>query len=419
VYHYSGTRGSRYDINDLEYVPTGYYYATSGFAGGNIPEAIATNNIDSSYFFNIDFDTAREWLWYNSTPSYYLDHVETFTHAAGGQRIDDTYEGYDHSGSRNQYYHAIQTSNSGLLTSIIKLYNNRSGGWDTVYVRHLIYDASGRLLIDSVSDNAMGNWSFRRHYSYGGGAGYLLMTEEVGPNSSQGIATINRTSKTYYPDGRVKKSILETITSVTRRLFPSVIDSFGYNAGVQGHTYHSTTGLDTDGSFSYRRIWLASRVNGSGQKDSITSYYGVFGSAVNPPLEYTFSVQYNSAGYPLKRNFYDPYKVGGTLVGYEVYDYEPAIGVQVGAAPGKSAISLSPNPTTGALTINFGSIVPKERIVISIFNAAGQLVHSESFVPQSNSSTIFLCNTAAPGIYSISVCGTHNAVLYRGTFIKQ
>jgi hypothetical protein len=84
-----------------------------------------------------------------------------------------------------------------------------------------------------------------------------------------------------------------------------------------------------------------------------------------------------------------------------------------------SSISVSPNPVSSTLTLRYPNTIPKERLNVVISNTAGQLVHAESFIPQGSKTDMVLGDQLAPGVYSIAVYGGGNAVLYKGTFLKQ
>jgi hypothetical protein len=83
-----------------------------------------------------------------------------------------------------------------------------------------------------------------------------------------------------------------------------------------------------------------------------------------------------------------------------------------------NSISLSPNPVSSTLTLHYTTAIPKEHLNVVISNTAGQLVHSESFIPQGSKTDMVLGNELAPGVYAIAVYGGGNAVLYKGTFLK-
>jgi hypothetical protein len=127
---------------------------------------------------------------------------------------------------------------------------------------------------------------------------------------------------------------------------------------------------------------------------------------------------YNGFGNPVTTTGYyvrnGTPKVGAkTFYYYEVYTPTQVIQAPIGSTP----ITLSPNPTTGTITLHHPA--GKGRLQVAITNTLGQVIHSETMNPHSRSTDITLSGHTAPGIYSIIVRSDTDAIIYKGTFLKQ
>jgi hypothetical protein len=81
--------------------------------------------------------------------------------------------------------------------------------------------------------------------------------------------------------------------------------------------------------------------------------------------------------------------------------------------------SVSVNPLTQSLTIEFKEGVPRQRVIIAISDTAGKLLQSDSFIPKENERAISIRKLKAPGTYRIAVYCDDKRVLNWGTFERS
>jgi hypothetical protein len=105
----------------------------------------------------------------------------------------------------------------------------------------------------------------------------------------------------------------------------------------------------------------------------------------------------------------------GTLVFYERF------GRPITDGPCKPCYSakLSSKPITSSLTVDYGAYIPKDGVTVAIYDTAGYLLQSNSFIPKGKESTVELSKLKAPGKFVVWVYNEDDRVLYRGTFLKQ
>lgn len=410
-YAYRGWNGSRYNWNSLEYTPAEYYYYNAVFFTGDpMLQLTATNNIDSGYFFNVDYDTTQRY-------QFGLKEYDSYrTHSSGmGPSVDEYYQRGSAPG-----YRAINQYNGAHLSKVVVIFKHpATGTWDTALIRILRYDASGRLLLDSTSNRQSGAWtelnSYR--YAYGAGKGYTAMEQQSGSGWAQGSLKIaKRITNTYYPDGRLYRSESYGRTASGARMAISQIDSFVYTPGVVGHTFHGTRYFDTLGNQTHWNYTRNVRINTSGLKDS-----GIYVNNLMPDTPVAaYSIIYDAAGYPLRRNNYD-YPVNWNYrKNYEVYYYEPVKATYVWpSVASEYSFSLYPNPVKESLTISSGNYPIGCAVVVSLRNAIGQLIYQERLSWAGATYTIPLESILAPGNYFIQLYETDGTPLFSTRFIKE
>jgi hypothetical protein len=410
-YAYRGWNGSRYNPNSLEYTPAGapYDYAVI-FGGDPTLQLTATNNIDSGYFLSVDYDTARRYQ--NGLKEYdsYRNHS-----SGTGPSVDEFYQRGSSPG-----YRAIHQYNGAQLTRVVVIFKHpATGSWDTALIRSLRYDASGRLVLDSISQNQGSRWteqdSYR--YSYGTGKGYTQMDQHGGQGWAPGsIKTSRRIQNTYYPDGRLHRSEIYARTASGARLAISQIDSFAYSPGIKGHTFYKSRFFDTLGNQTYWTYAQNLRTNAAGLKDS-----GIYVQSSQPDTPTSaYSIVYNAAGDPLRRNNYDYPLSWNARRSFEVYYYEPVQATYIW--PPLSPVysfSLYPNPVREALTISSGNYPVGCAVLLRIHNAPGQLLYQEQLPWTGSSHTVPLGAILPPGHYFLQLYETDGTPLYSTQVVKE
>lgn len=400
---YSGTNHSQFDYNTLSFFDMDNYSPVA-----QISSIIAPNNIDSSLYSQpTRFDTLQYFTYqiYNGRLSELLQFTEA---------ID-----YYPDGSPRQALH-WQDSSSLLRYSYLYFYKDlvRVNTSTKIFgevekpesVRYLIRDAFGNVVIDSMAP-----------YPYHGQPHYDVTTYEY-DNAGRYTSKITHIAGAIFNDavphrydysseGKVRR--LTTGYDMQSGGFRAkLIDSFGYTPGVLGYTSREQYGINLSGP-NYYYFKYTSHVNAKGLKD--TAYMIVYSNAYLRTIKTT--VQYNDNGNPttITRTFYD--ETGKRLAYQKRYyyyeDYDPSLSIENTAkAP---AITLSPNPTTGAITLH---PLPDQRLKVTITNPSGQVVHAKSFFPQGGSINLSLGADVAPGHYYITVSGEDGPALYKGNFLK-
>ncbi len=380
-------RGSRFNYNDLQYTDISAYYKSpvADFINLEIP----TNNIDSSEFLLVSFDTAYSYNAHNSTIG-----KETHAYLPDGSPSEVFYT-YNPVVTR-----LVNSYNAGKLSRVYSI-GLSNGVYDTTGLRYFFYDASGHMITDStVSKLGINNYkpSSVRRYTYSTGAGYLTRVLAAFSVNANALIILNRTTAAYYPNGLLHTRYNETTPDDGLTYRPYTLDSFAYTTGVPGYTYLLEKTLDYDGSTIDSTETITDKIT-AGSKDSVSRHSykkGIYqgGKSVR--------IFYDGGGFPIQRNDYnlDTNKMS-TLLAYSRYYYNKSTGVGIPTSPRSTSTSLSPNPTTGPVTIHFGATPPQTPIHIRISSMSGQVVRSETFFPKGTTKEVLLGNEFMPGTYAI------------------
>jgi hypothetical protein len=412
-FSYSGNRHSNYDFHEFMYVFRG------DLVWGMYPEFLfidPSGVYDSTNNTIVDYDSVW-YYFYESRTTLALRAILTRDYNADGTTSRLTrFVFYDSAGMVPEQREDMEYQ-SGRITKVWHVVYD-SGSWDTVKLRSLAYDAAGRVLADSMSNiisGALQPYTITRFY-YNTPAGAYWRKIEFSFNASTKAEDIlARITNSFYPSGQLKSYTWERNWQSGLGFRDSVRSVFAYTAGIKGWS----------GQFSYdyvapalrRNAFKVNGVNTSFLVDSMTSYRFLGADSI-PSLGFRYT--YNADGSPSlweQLYYYDTtssFVEAFTRWTYEQYD----VGVDDSHPKPASCVAVFPNPVKDLLLIRYVSLIPRERLTVTITNMAGQLVHSESFVPQGSTSSIELGNRITPGLYVIDVRG-RDAVLYNGTFIKK
>jgi hypothetical protein len=422
-YNYSNFRSSMFNYNSTE---------------NGVIFKFGINYIDYSLAIGMSYDFQRMELKPNtidsaSVPHVYFDSLRTYAaDSAHSLKLISTQAAtYNTDGSFHSLIAGIVDTSGAIspverevlvydLGRIIKAYDLMyyGGKWDTVRIRSAAYNSAGNLTLDSTASSSgpgLFKMLSRNIYTYDAAGNYLTKTEV--DTDILGMDTAY-TVNTYYPNGQLATRAF----SASDVMYPGLRlvrkDSFTYIRGLPGYVNRYQDNYDVSGNYSYSIQWILNKLTPDHHRDSVTAslYDRNTPGAITPQQSYKFS--YNSNGNPilLKTYVFDPV-TGPYLNGFTRWYYEPVLSVP--DVYSNSHISLSPNPTSSTLTLDYSTAIPKERLNVVIANAAGQLVHSESFIPVGGKTDILLGTEAAPGLYTITIYCAGNAVLYKGTFLKQ
>jgi hypothetical protein len=273
-------------------------------------------------------------------------------------------------------------------------------------VRTINYQANDHITVDSFFiSNGWDPLTFNNQTTYVyDGADNWIQSHKTSVAYPNNYSRVN----SYYPDGKLRTSRYYKDSALQG------IDSFTYAPGVPGYFayYKTTVGASLD---RYQEVCV--HITADSLKDSIivseyhdTTLYS----------ERAWKIVYNAMRNPVSKIQSAPNGIGvhQEIVHWYYESYDPSLSTHE-VLENTSGIFISPNPISSTLILHYPTTLPKERLHVVISNTAGQLVHSESFVPQGSKTDIVLGDELAPGVYAIAVYGGGNAVLYRGAFLKQ
>lgn len=389
---YSGGRGSMPNPISMNYFdPIG----TPGV--GTLPvtlieginKLVAPNNLDSDeYALRTAFDTLRHYLVGGS--------VATLTATEGATYFPD--------GKYATAWHKSEFKSSGvdeIKRSFIYYYDRLirehvefiGGRFAATGDRFIIYDAFGNAVLDSTFITGKRPQllysPYRRVYDNNGR--YTRLYQDYGTDRSY----------LYHPDGKVLAG-------------SRPLTDFSYTPGIYGPTGWKYVDM---GRLINKLPDAYIHLNAAGLKDTIIySYIDSVHLPYPPILQTVITIIYNNYGNPVTRTtstVSGPYVTTQSISKFYYEEYDAALSIESTA---KNPISLSPNPTTGAITLH---ALPNERVKVTITNTLGQVALAESFFPQAGSTNLRLAGDAAPGLYYISVSDEGGASLFKGNFLKQ
>jgi len=401
---YSGLRHSRLDPNWLD-----FFYSSWGGTPGIYRMMPTSNNIDSGEkHIWVEFDSL---YYFRGGPvfnePFALEHIETYKYDGVGRPQDFTHTFFWSEGQLRDSNRQVAIYENGQLDRMYWLDLSPRGGPDTPGARYLIRDNSGRIITDSLTEYRL--WSqkpyMRTRYGYNAAGQYVTRQEDMFDASNGAIQSSDRRSYSYYPDGRVQTVLYEYRSLGAFQ--PTEMDSFGYLPGVPGYIYMKLASLDTFGKPLGYYTYYDSHINTANQKDFITWTVVENGQSFTMATEV---ISYNRYGNPDSKTYYH-YTTGITPAAKYFYYYEfyNPTGLPE-SAKRQPDITISPNPTTGAITLHYPDAEPGKRLSISISNAAGQLLRTETFNMQGTSQQMQLGPELPAGTYYISVIagsGTH------------
>ena len=411
-YSYSGSRHSGFNPNRQFYVseyPYNYYGESGMYP--DFYNLDPTHDYDSSFQEGADFDTALIYkpdingalkLYHICIRAYNADgttrRVERFV-----PKLSDAY-------GRDSNIRQDISYSSGRISKVYSQVS-RTGNWDTIGLRNVSYNFIGQVQMDS-SANKNHDGIFipirSNSYYYNAAGQYQSQLQIMNMNGTKD--TSGRVINKYYPNGDLLSATSES-WKAPQGFGNQVVDSYTYTADIPFYTGHYTS--RTGG---IQRSSEIDHVNAKNQIDSVTIYYVDDGQSLFlTSLRYT----YNDAGNPtLLEGFYVDSNTGAgigthTFTRWYYQQYKDSVATRY------PFITIAPNPTTGTLVFHYPDYKAGEPVSVVIFNMLGQCVHSESFIPKGANTNITLGDAAATGIYGIRLYTNGNAMLYKGTFLKQ
>lgn len=355
TFKYTGTRGSSFDFNGLD-----YRYNTS-----------FTNTY--SPLFRFPGDPRPETLLADSIRSYTDGQLYQYARAyyRTDNKIDSVTNGYDDGSGGFTPYKSINTFNpQGFLTKSFSLMESTPGVLDTALIYGYSYNSTfSRVERDSIwimnsTPILVGVTTY--HYNNNKLDSMLSWDPQAGPEP------LNKYSFTYYNDGKLRT--IKNYDYETGSPLLYYADTLGYTSGVDYHTFFQEEYYE-DGNFSdgYREVKFP---GANGLPDSIQAYER--GSAVAAwGYSATLLPEYNSYHNPVA--FYITTALTGTdtmarsFFYYETYND----GLSVKPLATNADFNVYPNPFTDNLSIEWKG-KQQSNTTIQLINIAGQEVFKTS-----------------------------------------
>lgn len=397
-YYATDTRGSSFDLVNMYYDPV----------DADHPFFVHTTvQADSSGMWILDTAGTHFYCWrhFLYTPSGHIADCTIFFDAVPGaeQSMNYTYS-YDAQDRLIQKMYQYDDS-------IPPVWQNRTRTFS-------LYDAQNNLVKDST-ETYVGNgpWqpAFRFIYSYDANSSDLTGIRLDYAFTPGILDSVMRVINTYYPDHRLRTSLIKSPKNIGGALVPSSIDSFGYTGTNSFYTYMLQSSLDSAGNQS--PVYLQVRtVNAQNRPDTITiltrnnvqqweatwKQYCSYNSFANPVHLETYTITNGTPVFSSSYNFY-----------YETYN----ISVANTLTPAHD-VQIFPNPAGTALNLQWHNPAPQAMTTLRIMAMTGQTVYTETLRWNTDTQQIPVGHLQ-PGVYSISIAGQDGKTVYSGRFIKQ
>jgi hypothetical protein len=280
--------------------------------------------------------------------------------------------------------------------------------------QYTTYDAAGRVLVDSQTNDA-GIPTVKFVYSYVSG-GLLKQIDEVDLTS---LDTVTRFSLTYNTAGLLVKSLSEE--SMGGMWYQWSMDSFAYSGSNPSYTYYGGFGNPHGNglSLSYK---MELHLNSAGEWDTVR-YYNYNDTIASWLLDRQEAIVYNAAANWDRRYYYgdanndnipDAQPSGYSQYYYELWDNSLA----VADAPKRDALRIYPNPTSSKLLIEWkgsNNAVPSSYM---LSEASGRTALSGELAYRASKAEIDLA--ALPvGMYVFSAMDQSGKVIHTEKVIRQ
>jgi hypothetical protein len=357
TFKYTGTRGSKYDFNNLDY-------------------------LYNTYFNNL-YDPIFRFHGSPNPKSVLADSIKTFT----GDTLTNVANAYYRTDNKidssiNNYYNGTGTfipdktlnvfNTQGFLTKSYSLQQNTPGDWDTFLIKGYHYNSTfTRVESDStwVGTAPLPTLVEVNTYHYSNNKLDSILTWDVGGTPE----VYNKFLFTYNAGGKL--STLKNYDYDTGAPLLSYTDSLGYTSGVDYVTFfqedYYEDGVFTDG---FREVKFPGT---SGLPDSIQAFER---PDIATPYQYTASLlpTYNSYNNPTA--FYVKSLLTGTdtmaKVSFYYETYEDGISGIDPVANNKD-FNVYPNPFSNNINIDWKG-KQQSNVTIRLTNIVGQEVYKTS-----------------------------------------
>jgi len=275
------------------------------------------------------------------------------------------------------------------------------------------YDAAGRVLQDSqVSNTTYAGTRYRYDYAPGG---QLLQILEYPPASTMPNL---RLKLTYNAAGLLESAHFEEFGNGWR---PWVIDSFAYSGTNPAYTSRHSKYWDLLGERSESKT--VAHLNAAGNWDTLRHYWLDTSLASGWQFSGQEVIAYNAAGNWDRQYFYAdsnndniPDVQPGSY--YQFYYEGWGSAAAVAETRASEGFRVYPNPTGGAVWVEWTDTQPSAPARYRLTNAAGRSTLSGSF-PQAASRAELRLEGLPPGLYILSLTDARGATIHRQKLLRQ
>jgi len=339
-------------------------------------------------------------------------------------RVADNYYP-DLPGEQTREDYAYDTAGH-VISTVYSSFDTTLHAWDTTMITSWYYNGYNQLVMDSASLKSGGIWGeySKTTYLYDGN-GNLVFTEFYTDSSGYWQPQTMRMLQ-YNADSTLRSDSESQYNP--GQWTPYLRDSFGYSSGIPYFTYDQTEMYVSDSVWS--KCTYTKHVNGSGLPDTL--FYAYYGGSYAPVAQQAAakktSFVYDAAGNPVLATCYD-YVLTDTLSGTGAYNTSPErffryyyetydVTAVRETVPEGVKLTAYPNPAGNVVNVVCAEAAPGTRVTITITNAAGQMVRTESLAWRGPTVTIPL-GGLAPGMYLLTAVDGTGKMLGSQKIVKH
>jgi len=356
-YTYTGTNGSNYDYNQLEF-----------------PFQFALPAVRMDYFYErlrspSDL-LADSIISCHAQDNFAISQIET-AHYRADKKIDSIKTHYLDANNSMRKNLMSYTAN-GNVASYTTIVNSSS--IDTIQHTIFTYNANNdKIIADTLYVEDLGSLNLvgYNEYKYNTTGNYDTVYRFL-----NGVPQM-RFAFDYYLNGKLRKVTQQNFDN--NNWLVKAIDSIGYTAGSSFYTYWSTTvyqivgGNPINSATRYKMQYPGTHAG----PDSVAQFISYNNGLLNPVGIHYYT--YNEYDNPIRldnRLFYpgEPEFVRYDLFHYETFDDNP---LSVKNIANKN-FSVFPNPFHNRITIDWKGIVSSEKVMVKMVNILGQEMFKKS-----------------------------------------
>ncbi len=408
---YSGQRSSTYDYNMMMF-PYNYPYGTSPM-------------FDYAGVFTtpqVKYDTYTHWT------------INPFTMPAFGL-YEGYYASYDTNSNLTNFKKLYVDSTLNDNMSYVNLFNaakNISKGFtfnlnagvaDSAFIQHFQYDASNRLVKDSMYELHLGVWRIvaRTLYTYDAAGNVTLIDHYSNQTDTSFLLPLTQQLKytnTYDASNRLT-TVLTTMSNGTV-MGDYVKDTFTYSGTLTFHNSWKQIQMDPIHGTWWPQYYMQKTLL-AGKPDTV--YHRGWDSIANAwvPISKDI-VSYNSysnpdtiLNYEYNWTSYSTTPDYTTVYYYDTFTYNPP-STSLSSASAQPEIHIYPNPASTNITLELPTALVDQRINVYFVNVSGQIITKQSVLAASSMTlnTSHLTN----GSYWMFIENDNGQLLHRHHLIK-